>query len=94
MRDPRAMIYCAAGLELTQTRDALASGVRGLSAIFLEESIEAAIDDACNLAQGQFAQRDEISGPKKMGQRALGAVHRIHVAPLHSLLQRLRREIG
>ncbi len=55
MRDPRATRYWAAGLELTQTRNALPHRQALDRLMLLQESVEAPIHYLRHLSQRQFA---------------------------------------
>src|SRR5579864_1570052 len=65
----------------------LAYSVRRLCPVLFQKSVQAAVDHAGDLAQRQFAQCDQVAGPKEMRESALGAVYGVDVAALHTLLQ-------
>ena len=63
-------------------------------ALATEIGIQAAIDGAGNLAEGELAQGHQVATTEEVAESAIGAVLGIDVAALHPGLQGLRREVG
>src|SRR5271157_2946681 len=59
----------------------------------IEIRFQAAIHHLRHVAQGDFAQGNQITGTEEVPQRAVHALHGIDIAPAHALLQRLGRNV-
>src|SRR5262249_11999471 len=74
--------------------DALAYSPVFLNVLRSHIIVQAAVDLFGNLAQGEFAQRDEIAASKEIAKGLLDLGRRVDVAAPHAILQSFGREVN
>jgi two-component system sensor histidine kinase KdpD len=85
---PRSRVRADANQYTLPHRPVIADVVR------VHVSRQRLVDRLTHMLQRKLAQRDEVAPPKEIRKRPLHSRRRIDIAAPHSLLQRLRRQVG